>query len=116
MVRGGGGRVLIDCGEDWLGRVRSLRPAAILISHAHVDHAAGLKAGAPCGVCATAQAWQALAAWPLCCPCGDGARTRCSRAGCLRRDGNDRTQDEVVIKLTLRGAVWPFPTSISVVT
>jgi ribonuclease BN (tRNA processing enzyme) len=65
MVNAGGGRVLIDCGEDWLGRVRGLRPAAILISHAHDDHAAGLKRGAPCGVYASAQAWRSMAAWPL---------------------------------------------------
>jgi ribonuclease BN (tRNA processing enzyme) len=65
MVSGGGGRVLIDCGADWRGRVRSLRPAAILISHAHDDHAAGLRGGAPCGVYAGIRAWQAMAAWPL---------------------------------------------------
>jgi len=65
MVSGAGGRVLIDCGEDWLGRVRSLRPDAILISHAHDDHAAGLKRGAPCGVYASAESWRAMAAWPL---------------------------------------------------
>jgi glyoxylase-like metal-dependent hydrolase (beta-lactamase superfamily II) len=65
IVSGGGGRVLIDCGEDWLDRVRRLRPDAILISHAHDDHAAGLKRSAPCGVYASAEAWQAMAAWPL---------------------------------------------------
>jgi phosphoribosyl 1,2-cyclic phosphodiesterase len=65
MVSGGGCRVLIDCGEDWVGRVRRLRPAAILISHAHDDHAAGLKRGAPCGVYASAESWRAMAAWPL---------------------------------------------------
>jgi phosphoribosyl 1,2-cyclic phosphodiesterase len=64
MVSGGGGRVLIDCGEDWVGRVRRLRPAAILVSHAHDDHAAGLKRGAPCGVYASAESWRAMAAWP----------------------------------------------------
>jgi len=65
IVGAGGGRVLIDCGEDWLGRVRRLRPAAILISHAHDDHAAGLRRGAPCGVYASAESWHAMAAWPL---------------------------------------------------
>ena len=65
LISGGGSRVLIDCGRDWLGRVRALRPAAILISHAHDDHAAGLERGAPCGVYASAEAWSALAAWPM---------------------------------------------------
>ena len=65
MVTGAGNRMLIDCGGDWLGRVRRLHPTAILISHAHDDHAAGLKGGAPCGVYATAEAWRTMAAWPL---------------------------------------------------
>jgi hypothetical protein len=57
--------VLIDCGEDWVGRAASLRPVAILISHAHHDDAAGLKRGAPCGVYASAEAWSTMAPWPL---------------------------------------------------
>jgi phosphoribosyl 1,2-cyclic phosphodiesterase len=57
--------MLIDCGEDWVGRVWRLRPAAILISHSHDDHAAGLERGAPCGVYASAETWRAMAAWPL---------------------------------------------------
>jgi phosphoribosyl 1,2-cyclic phosphodiesterase len=57
--------VLIDCGEDWLGRAVGLHPIAILVSHAHDDHAAGLRKGAPCGVYASAEAWTAMAAWPL---------------------------------------------------
>ena len=65
IVDGAGGRVLIDCGADWADRIRRLRPAAILISHAHDDHAAGLKRGAPCGVYASAEAWSAMASWPL---------------------------------------------------
>ena len=65
IVDAGGGRVLLDCGEDWLGRLARLHPAAIFISHAHDDHAAGLKRGAPCGVYATSEAWSAMARWPL---------------------------------------------------
>ena len=65
MVSAGRGPVLIDCGEDWLGRLRRFRPVAILVSHAHDDHAAGLKRGAACGVYSSAEAWNAMAAWPL---------------------------------------------------
>jgi phosphoribosyl 1,2-cyclic phosphodiesterase len=65
LVSGSGTRVLIDCGKDWLGRLRRLHPAAILISHAHPDHAAGLRDGAPSAVYASAESWRAMAAWPL---------------------------------------------------
>jgi phosphoribosyl 1,2-cyclic phosphodiesterase len=57
--------VLIDCGEDWLGRIERLRPAAILVTHGHPDHAAGLKGGAACPVHATAATWRIMARWPL---------------------------------------------------
>lgn len=65
MVSTRRGRLLIDCGEDWLGRVGSLGPGAILITHAHPDHAGGLKRGAPCSVYATAETWRSMARWPL---------------------------------------------------
>lgn len=58
-------RLLVDCGLDWLGRFGRLDPAAILISHAHDDHAAGLRGGAACAVYATADAWRAMTRWPL---------------------------------------------------
>jgi phosphoribosyl 1,2-cyclic phosphodiesterase len=56
-----GRKVLIDCGEDWLGRVAELNPRAIVITHAHPDHAWGLKNGAPCPIYATHEAWQGMA-------------------------------------------------------
>ena len=65
LLRGRTGRVLVDCGEDWLGRIDRLRPSAILVTHGHPDHAEGLKAGAPCPVYATAATWQTMAKWPL---------------------------------------------------
>jgi glyoxylase-like metal-dependent hydrolase (beta-lactamase superfamily II) len=33
------GRVMIDCGLDWLRKLRRLRPDAIVLTHAHPDHA-----------------------------------------------------------------------------
>jgi phosphoribosyl 1,2-cyclic phosphodiesterase len=58
-------RVLIDCGEDWAGRVGRLRLGAILVTHAHPDHAAGLRAGAPCPVWATRATWRAMAGFAI---------------------------------------------------
>jgi phosphoribosyl 1,2-cyclic phosphodiesterase len=60
-----GGRVLIDCGEDWRGKAGSENPAAIVITHAHPDHALGLADGAPCPVFATAAAWKRMDAFAI---------------------------------------------------
>jgi phosphoribosyl 1,2-cyclic phosphodiesterase len=57
--------VLIDCGEDWLARLEALSPAAIVITHAHPDHAGGLRRGAPCPVYTTAQVWETMPRWNL---------------------------------------------------
>lgn len=53
-----GQRVVIDCGEDWLGKVRDWDVEAILVTHAHPDHAFGLEEGAPCPVYATEDSWE----------------------------------------------------------
>jgi glyoxylase-like metal-dependent hydrolase (beta-lactamase superfamily II) len=42
--------VMIDCGLDWLGKLKRVSPRAIVLTHAHPDHALGLKQGAPCPV------------------------------------------------------------------
>lgn len=60
-----GKKVLIDCGADWLGRFQRLRPDAIVLTHAHVDHAGGLRMGAPCPVFATSQTWRGLRRYPI---------------------------------------------------
>jgi len=57
--------VIIDCGENWLGRLDELRPRAIVITHAHPDHAWGLAEGAPCPVYATREAWETLEEFPI---------------------------------------------------
>jgi phosphoribosyl 1,2-cyclic phosphodiesterase len=58
-------RIMIDCGADWLHRLRRIAPNAIVLTHAHADHAAGLIHGAPCPVYATATTWRLLARLPI---------------------------------------------------
>ena len=55
-----GDHVMIDCGLDWLGKFERLRPSAIVLTHAHPDHAWGLKNGAPCPVHAPKKTWLSL--------------------------------------------------------
>jgi glyoxylase-like metal-dependent hydrolase (beta-lactamase superfamily II) len=42
MVSYRGAQVMIDCGLDWLGKFERLDPSAIVLTHAHPDHAWGL--------------------------------------------------------------------------
>ena len=55
-----GADVMIDCGLDWLGKFERLHPAAIVLTHAHPDHAWGLQNGAPCPVHAPEKTWRTL--------------------------------------------------------
>ena len=55
-----GCNVMIDCGLDWLGKFERLRPGAIVLTHAHPDHAWGLKKGASCPVHAPQKTWRTL--------------------------------------------------------
>lgn len=65
LICSGKARVMIDCGADWLGRVRRIAPTAIVLTHAHADHAAGLARGAPCPVYATSETLALIARYPL---------------------------------------------------
>jgi phosphoribosyl 1,2-cyclic phosphodiesterase len=65
MVEYRGRRVMIDCGETWLGRLGDLRPDAVLITHPHPDHAFGLKEGSPCPVYAITEAWKKIERFPM---------------------------------------------------
>ena len=58
-------RIMIDCGADWLGRAAAIAPTAIVLTHAHPDHAAGLAHGAPCPVYATDETLQLLRHYPI---------------------------------------------------
>jgi phosphoribosyl 1,2-cyclic phosphodiesterase len=56
---------MIDCGADWLDHQRRVAPTAIVITHAHADHAGGLAKGAPCPVHATEETWSRLERYPV---------------------------------------------------
>ena len=58
-------KVMLDCGEDWAGRLEEIGPHAIVITHAHPDHAWGLKNGSPCPVYATSQAWDGMEGYAI---------------------------------------------------
>jgi len=65
LVQHGRTRIMIDCGLDWLHSVNSLLPTAIVLTHAHPDHAAGLAQGAPCPVYATSETWALIGRFPI---------------------------------------------------
>ncbi|TVR81816.1 MAG: MBL fold metallo-hydrolase [Rhodospirillales bacterium] len=57
--------LLIDCGLDWEGQLPRLAPDAIAVTHAHPDHAHGLKAGTERPVYAPEVAWRDMAEYPI---------------------------------------------------
>ncbi len=65
MVSYRSANVMIDCGLDWLGKFERLHPNAIVLTHAHPDHAWGLKRGASCPVYALQKTWQELQHYPI---------------------------------------------------
>jgi ribonuclease BN (tRNA processing enzyme) len=54
------GRVMLDCGADWRRRVHAVDPHAVVITHAHPDHAGGISASVSCPVYATRESWELL--------------------------------------------------------
>ena len=65
LVRQGEARIMIDCGADWLKRLKMVAPTAIVLTHGHGDHAFGLARGAPCPVHATEETWPLIASFPI---------------------------------------------------
>ena len=66
LVKHKDARIMIDCGTDWLGRLDGIAPTAIVLTHAHPDHAGGLAQGAPCPVYATRQTLRLVRRFPIC--------------------------------------------------
>jgi phosphoribosyl 1,2-cyclic phosphodiesterase len=56
---------MIDCGADWLNAVNSVSPTAIVLTHAHGDHAYGLAKGVSCPVYATDETWSVISRFPI---------------------------------------------------
>lgn len=56
---------MVDAGADWSGKLEEVRPHAIVVTHAHPDHAWGLKEGASCPVHATTAAWEGMAGYAI---------------------------------------------------
>jgi len=65
LLERNGQRLRIDCGEDWLGRVGEGDADAILLTHAHPDHAFGLKEGSARPVYATEATWTRIGEFPI---------------------------------------------------
>jgi phosphoribosyl 1,2-cyclic phosphodiesterase len=67
LVEYRGGRVMVDAGQDWRRELWNLRPRphAIVVTHAHPDHAWGLQDGSPAPVYATDDAWHHMADYPI---------------------------------------------------
>jgi phosphoribosyl 1,2-cyclic phosphodiesterase len=65
LIRRKDARIMIDCGADWLGRLRAIAPTAIVLTHAHRDQVGGLADGAPCPVYATRRTLELLRNFPI---------------------------------------------------
>lgn len=64
-VEAAGYRLLCDFGENRRGRLASIAPDGIFVSHAHPDHSWGLAEGTPAPVYASADTHRLLAEFPL---------------------------------------------------
>jgi ribonuclease BN (tRNA processing enzyme) len=58
-------KIMIDCGETYLKKLKNIKPDHIVITHAHPDHAFGLKKATNCFVWATKESWKKLKEFPI---------------------------------------------------
>jgi phosphoribosyl 1,2-cyclic phosphodiesterase len=60
LIESGHLKIVIDAGADWKGKLKSINPDAIFITHAHPDHAGALSSKTPCPVFTTPESWQLI--------------------------------------------------------
>jgi len=60
LVETGGLRLMLDCGSDWDSDVLAFQPDAIILTHAHDDHAGGIGPELECPIFATAATWASI--------------------------------------------------------
>lgn len=69
IISNKGHHIMIDCGADWLASIRNIKnkykPEGLLLTHAHPDHAAGIKKGNFCLTYASHQTIKDLASYPI---------------------------------------------------
>ena len=65
MLTSRGKRLLLDAGQTWNGKLRSLAPDWIAITHAHPDHSFGLEEGTEVPVYVSEESRQLLAHYPV---------------------------------------------------
>lgn len=65
LIECGERRVQIDRGADWREELVSPEVHAVVLTHSHPDHAAGLQGGSDVPVHATAQTWQRIDDYPI---------------------------------------------------
>jgi len=58
-------KIMIDCGETFLKKLKKIKPDHIVITHAHPDHAYGLENGSPCPVWMSQTSWKLLKDYPI---------------------------------------------------
>jgi phosphoribosyl 1,2-cyclic phosphodiesterase len=56
---------MVDCGRDWQSQLPRINPAAIVLTHAHPDHAGGLHRGACYPVFASTETWALIGHYPI---------------------------------------------------
>jgi phosphoribosyl 1,2-cyclic phosphodiesterase len=65
MLVSGGKRLLLDAGQTWAGKLRSLAPDWIAITHAHPDHSFALEEGTDVPVYVSEESRALLAHYPV---------------------------------------------------